>query len=257
MKTQKKTSQVVSSTDIDSVELETDNDISKVAGVEICDELSDKPEKNTDKPKNLTKENINNSNNNFNMNKQPDNVFDKLYQDLMEADELPTMDDDMFASDEPTDDPEGFGGDETGEDVVTLELPKELADQLYEMLGGAGCGEPSGDEELEDLDSDDGSDPFGDEPSGNPFEDSIEVVAEPKPLADSAHKSGNNSSMNNKPSTSGYGKQDGKKANSGSIPEPKGDPSELKDSAMKSGNNSNMGSNKVNASGYSTGDYIK
>ena len=252
MKNKKNSGQVASSAQIDTVDLQNDNDINKVDGVEICDEMSDKPEKNTDKLKNLSKENINTSNNNFTMNDKSDNVFDKLYQSLMEADELPSMDDDMFGGDETEGEPESFGGDE-GEDTVTLNLPKDLAEQLHQALMDQL--EPSGDEELEDLDGeDDFEDPFAS--NDNPLEDSIQVVAEPQALADSKMKSGNNSSMDNKPATSGYGKSDGKKANGGDIPEPQGDPSELKDSSMKKGNNSSM-DNKPNASGYNTGEYIK
>lgn len=253
MKNKKNTSQVVSTAQMDNLELQSDNDISKVSGVEICDEMSDKPEKNTDKTKNLAKENINNSNNNLTMNDKSDNVFDKLYQSLMEADELPSMDDDMFGGDDTNEEPEAFGGDEGSDDTVTLNLPKDLAEQLHQALMDQL--ETSGDEELEDLDGgDDMDDPFGGDDS--PLEDSIQVVAEPQALSDSNLKSGNNSSMNNKPATSGYGKHDGKKAHGGDIPEPQGDPKELKDSSMKSGNNSSM-NNKVAASGYNTGDYIK
>ena len=254
MKNKKNTGQVVSSSQIDSVELQKDNDISKIDGVEGCEEMSGKPEKNTKKQKNLAKENINTSNNNLTMNDKSDNGFDKLYQSLMEADELPTMDDDMFG-DEPSEEPEGFGNEEEGgAETVTLDLPKDLAEQLHQALMDQL--EPSGDEELEDLDSgDDLEDPFA---SGgdSPLEDSIQVVAEPQSLADSKMKSGNNSSMDNKPATSGYGKSDGGKASGGDIPEPQGDPSELKDTSMKKGNNSSM-DNKVNAPGYNTGEYIK
>lgn len=255
MKNKKNTGQVASSAQLDSVSLETDNDISKVDGVEICDEMSEKPEKTTDKQKNLAKENINTSNNNFTMNDKSDNVFDKLYQSLMEADELPSMDDDMFSADEPESDGlDGLGGDEGGEDTVTLNLPREVAQQLCDALNAEmGAGE---DDELEDLDGGEDEDPFASGGEDDPFQDSIEVVAEPKPLPETNLKSGNNSSMDNKPKTSGYGKSGGGKANSGSIPEPKGDPSELSDSAMKKGNNSSM-DNKVNAGGYNTGEYIK
>jgi len=252
MKNKKNSGQIASSAQIDSVDLQDDNDISKVDGVEICDDMSNKPEKNTEKTKNITKENINTSNNNFTMNNKSDNVFDRLYQSLMEADELPSMDDDIFGGDQPGDEPEGFGGDNEGEDTVTLNLPKDLAEQLHQALMDQL--EPSGDEELEDLDGDAmDDDPFADD---SPLEDSIQVVAEPQALADSKMKSGNNSSMDNKPTTSGYGKSGSGKASNGNIPEPKGDPTELKDSSLKKGNNSSM-DNKVNASGYSTGEYYK
>lgn len=208
------------------------------------------------KPKNLeklAKENINISIfKTPTMNTDKENIFDKLYDSIMESDDFPPADDQN-----PFDD--GLGGEDEGEDdfggedEVTVTLDKELAQKLYDALGD--MLEPGDDTELEDLDGDDG---FGDEDEEgmNPFEDSVEVQAEPKNLPDSNLKSGNNSNKQNKVKASGYHGKGGK-ASGGKIPEQQGDPKELPDSAMKSGNNSNMGSNKVNASGYNSGDLIK
>jgi hypothetical protein len=210
-------------------------------------------EENAEKTENLVQDNINTFNKHSIMN-NPDNIFDKLYNTLMESDDLPAMDEDPFAADAGDD----FGGDDFGgeedSDKITIDLPRDVAEQLHQALGDLLDVDPES--ELEDLDSDDDSDPFGDDDS-EPFQDSIEVVADPKPLADSNLKSGNNSNKANKPKTSGYGKGGGGKAGSGKIPETQADPKDLPDTNLKSGNNSNMGSNKVQASGYGQGELIK
>lgn len=185
------------------------------------------------------------------MNTEKENIFDKLYDSIMESDDFPPADDQNPFDDGLGDDE---GGDEFGgEEEVTVTLDKELAQKLYDALGE--MLEPGDDAELEDLD---GEDEFGDEESGgmNPFEDSVEVQAEPKNLPDTNLKSGNNSNKQNKVKASGYHGKGGK-AQSGKVPEPQGDPKELPDSAMKSGNNSNMASNKVTAAGYNSGELIK
>lgn len=185
------------------------------------------------------------------MNTEKENIFDKLYDSIMESDDFPPADDqnpfdDGLGDDEGEDD---FGG----EDEVTVTLDKELAQKLYDALGE--MLEPGDDAELEDLD---GEDEFGDGDTGgmNPFEDSVEVQAEPKDLPDSNMKSGNNSNKNHKVKASGYHGKGGK-ATGGKIPEQQGDPKELPDSNLKAGNNSKMGSNKVQASGYNSGELIK
>ena len=207
------------------------------------------------KPKNLeklAKENINISIfKQPTMNTEKENIFDKLYDSIMESDDLPAMDDENPFDDGLGGDEE-FGDDELGGEEVTLTLDKDLAQKLLDALGEQL--EPGDDAELEDLDSED---PFGDEDSGgNPFEDSVEVQAEPKDLPDSNLKSGNNSNKNNKVKASGYHGKGGK-AQGGKIKEPQGDPKELPDSNLKAGNNSKMSSNKVQASGYNSGELIK
>tara|TARA_R110000824_G_scaffold245720_7_gene434853 strand:- start:8 stop:814 length:807 start_codon:yes stop_codon:yes gene_type:complete len=208
-------------------------------------------EENAGKSENLVQDNINTFNNNSIMN-NPDNIFDKLYNTLMESDDLPAMDEDPFAADAGDDfGGEDLGGEEDGE-TLTIELPREVAEQLHQSLGDLLDVDPES--EIEDLDGGD-SDPFGDD-SEEPFADSIEVVADPRPLADSNLKSGNNSNKANKPKASGYSGKGGK-AQSGKIPETQADPKELADTNLKSGNNSNMGSNKVQAGGYGAGELIK
>jgi hypothetical protein len=209
-------------------------------------------EKNKRKTGKLAKENINTFTNDFNMKNNNDNIFDKLYQSLMENEDLPSMDEDPFASDDEIDTGDDLGLGDEG-DTLTVELPREVAEKLHEALGALLDVDP--DSEIEDLDSDNG-DAFGDDDGGNPFEDSIEVVADPKPLADTNLKSGNNSNKNNKVKASGYSGK-GSKATSGKIPDVVADPKDLPDTNLKSGNNSNMGSNKVQSPGTNQGELIK
>lgn len=203
------------------------------------------------KNKNLTEGDINISKSQT-MNTDKDNIFDKLYTSIMESDDFPPMDDSPFGDDEGGFDDPMTGDDELGGEEVTVTLDRELAQKLYDAIGE--MLEPGDDAELEDLDSEEGDDDM--DMGDNPFEDSVQVQAEPTNLPDSNLKSGNNSNKANKVKASGYHGKGGK-ASGGSIPEPQGDPKELPDSAMKSGNNSNMASNKVGATGYGQGDLIK
>jgi len=207
--------------------------------------------KNVKKTEKLAKENINTLNTTA-MNNKNDNIFDKLYQSLMESDDLPSMDEDPFGSDEvDTGDDLGLGDDDG--DKISVELDRDVAEKLHQALGE--LLDIGDDSELEDLDSGEESDPFGTD-NGNPFEDSIEVVADPKPLPDSNLKSGNNSNKQNKPKASGYSGK-GSKATSGKIPDVVADPKDLPETNLKSGNNSNMGSNKVQSPGTNPGEFIK
>lgn len=205
--------------------------------------------KNLEKTEKLAKENINTLNTTA-MNDKNENIFDKLYQSLMEGDELPSMDEDPFASDElETGDEMGL---DDGGDKISIELDRDVAEKLHQAIGDLLA--IDGDSELEDLDGESEDDPFGSEQS--PFEDSIEVVADPKPLADSNLKSGNNSNKQNKVKAAGYHGKGGKGA-SGKIPDVEADPKELADTNLKSGNNSNMGSNKVQSPGTNQGEFLK
>lgn len=243
-------------------DLEGDSDLISNTGPEAAEgfessvpeyekEKDEDTEENKEKPEKLVKDSINTFNNNHNMNKE-NNIFDKLYQQLMESDDLPPMDEDPF-SDEAG---EELGGDEFGgegdSDTITVDLPRDVAEKLHEVLGSLLDVDPES--EIEDLDdlSDDEEDPFGND---SPFEDSIEIQADPKELPDSNLKTGNNSNKQNKLKASGYHGRGGK-AQSGKVPEPQADPKELADSNLKSGNNSNK-NNKVSASGYASGDLIK
>jgi len=207
-------------------------------------------EKNKRKPGKLAKENINTFTNDFNMKNNNENIFDKLYQSLMENEDLPSMDEDPFAGDDDLETGDDLGLGDDG-DTLTVELPREVAEKLHEALGALLDVDP--DSEIEDLDTDDGA--FGDDDGGNPFEDSIEVVADPKPLADSNLKSGNNSNKQNKVKAAGYSGKGGK-ATSGKIPDVVADPKDLPDTNLKSGNNSNK-QNKVQSPGTNPGELIK
>jgi hypothetical protein len=206
--------------------------------------------KNTKKPEKLAKEDINTSI--TAMNDKNDNIFDKLYNTLMESDDLPSMDEDPFGGDE-VETGDDLGLDDGG-DKISIELDKDVAEKLHQALGD--LLDVGDDSELEDLDGEADSDPFGGNDGDNPFEDSIEVVADPKPLADSNLKSGNNSNKQNKVKAAGYSGKGGK-ASSGKIPDVVADPKDLPETNLKSGNNSNMGSNKVQSPGTNQGELIK
>lgn len=206
--------------------------------------------KNQEKTEKLAKENINTLNTTT-MNDKNENIFDKLYQSLMEGDELPSMDEDPFGS-EGEDVGDDLGLDDGG-DKISIELDRDVAEKLHQALGDLLS--IDGDSELEDLDGEDESDPFGGG-SDSPFEDSIQVVAEPQNLPDSNLKSGNNSNKQNKVKAAGYSGKGGK-ATTGKIPDVVADPKDLPETNLKSGNNSSMGSNKVQSPGTNQGEFIK
>ena len=206
--------------------------------------------KKPEKPGKLAKEHINTSI--HAMNDKNENIFDKLYNTLMESEDLPSMDEDPFGGDE-MDAGDELGLDDEG-DKISIELDKEVAEKLHQALGE--LLDVSGDSELEDLDGAPEDDPFGSGSDSNPFEDSIEVVADPKDLPDSNLKSGNNSNKQNKVKASGYSGK-GSKAQSGKIPDVVASPKDLPDSNLKSGNNSSMGSNKVHSPGTNPGEFLK
>ena len=209
--------------------------------------------KNQKKSEKLAKESINTFNTNAMNNKttDTDNIFDKLYQSLMESEDLPTMDDDPFGSDDSGD--ELSMGDEGG-DTITLELERDVAEKLHKAIGE--LLDVGDDTELEELPGEGDDDPFASGGEDDPFQDAIEVVADPKPLPETNLKSGNNSSMDNKPKAAGYHGKGGK-ATSGKIPEVVADPKNLPETNHKSGNNSKHASDKVHSPGTNQGELIK
>ena len=128
------------------------------------------------------------------MSDEPKNIFDKLYSTIMEGDdpfaELGGMEDDLGGDELGGDEELDLGGDE-----VTLNLPRDIAEQLCDalkaQLGEGGEEEPGGEEDM-------GEDAFDDEMLG----DSVVSQPEPKPLGghgDRQHKdAGNTSSGSNK-----------------------------------------------------------
>ena len=101
----------------------------------------------------VAKESINISKEEQSMAKQK-SIFDKLYEDVLGGDEDMGGFDDLGAEDElPGEDEEGLG-DEL--DEVTLTLPRDLAQQLHEVL----MDQLGGDEDIEDIEDIEGDDGF-------------------------------------------------------------------------------------------------
>ena len=125
----------------------------------------------------------------------PENIFDKLYSTIMEGDD-PFADLDAGL---PGEEGEDMGDDELGlddgGDEVTLNLPRDLAEQLMDALQGQLDG---GDEEGDDFGDEGGEDSFEDEMLG----DAVVSEPAPKPLGghgDRQHKdAGNTGSGSNK-----------------------------------------------------------
>lgn len=178
------------------------------------------------------------------MSDEPKNIFDKLYDTIMEGDD-PFADLDSMGGDELGGE-EGLGDDEEldiGGDEVTLSLPRDMAEKLCDALKEKlGEGE---DEVDEDPFSDDGMD---DEMLG----DAVVSQPDPKPLGghgDRTHPAaGNTGSGGNKVKSTKTGSSDGGHADGGSIHEDP-DPKPLGghgDRDHPDAGNVASGSNKVN-----------
>ena len=155
-------------------------------------------------------------------------LFDKLFENVMDESEdsfgpsTGEMSDESALGIEGAD--EGLG-EEGGEDEVTITLDRATAEKLHSALGallGGGEGE-------EDFGDEEGGEDFGDEDLGGEegggdedmFQDSIEIVAEPKEL-----KNDGSSLQKGKPDaiTGSKVKGQGGKAEHGSIPEVQANP---------------------------------
>lgn len=151
----------------------------------------------------------------------PDNIFDKLYSTIMEGDD-PFADLDAGMPEDGEDLGDEELGLDDGGDEVTLNLPRDLAEQLMDALQG----------QLDGGDEDEFGDEAGDE-AGDEFGDDEmlgdAVVSEPAPKphggGDRQHKdAGNTGSGSNKVSSSKTGSSDGGHADgsaSGDDPSPK------------------------------------
>jgi hypothetical protein len=161
------------------------------------------------------------------------NIFDKLYSTIMEND-------DELPSEFPGEELElGDEGDlEASEaDEVTVTLSKDLAQELYDLLGKHL--EDGGSDEPEEVGFEDelelaGNDPYDDEV----VEDAIKVEPAPKELGDSNLKD----NKNNKVAASGYSGTGSTASHKGDV-KTQADPSELPDSNLK-----NKKDNKVRTS---------
>ena len=161
-----------------------------------------KREESCDSCEKVAKESINTSN----MSKF---LFDKLFEDVMSGSEFGAGDD---TADLGIDAGGGEGGEDLGSDEVTITLDRATAEKLIDLIQGAmgGLGEEEGEEEGE-LDGEGGEEEGGEEEGA--MGESIEVVAEPKPLAAKAETL---QKRDNKVSSK-Y-KAAGGKAHTGSIP---------------------------------------
>lgn len=159
----------------------------KVKGVEAPQE--DLPRKKNKKVGKITKESINTNMRN--------NLFDRLYEEVMEDDNaalgLDTGED--FDAEGPDMGDEG--------DEVTLTLPRDIAQQLYDALEGMlGGGEDEGEDMGEDMGEDEGED----EGMGSPFPEAVEFQKAPDGVSKLTGKG--SQKVGNLPTSSGGG--DGK-----------------------------------------------
>jgi hypothetical protein len=149
----------------------TGHDIAKGTGPEAADgfapaendpkklsvtELEGAPHNTKKLSQNVEKESARQINNSTMREKTNKSTFDRLFEDVMgeEFEDLGEISDDMGMG-EPGDE---LGEDDLGGDMVTLELPRELAEQLHQVLMDQLGGDDEG--EIEDLE---GADEFGDE----------------------------------------------------------------------------------------------
>lgn len=216
--------------------------------------ISERLKENRKKTGKLAKEEINTSRI---MSNEPTNIFDKLYSTIMEGDDPfagldSGMGEDEFGGDE-------LGGDEEldiGGDEVTLNLPRDVAQQLCDMLmSQLGDGEEDGDSE-EEMGEDDPFASNDDEMLGDA------VVSQPEPKAlgghgDRSHPyAGNTGSGGNKVKSSKTSSPAGGSAHGGNIkedPDPKplgGHGDRDHPDAGKVGS----GSNRVKNNGKALGD---
>lgn len=136
---------------VEGVQAPVDNDDEQGITNKHLTQNKEKPEK---KSENLNERSINNCT----MSKT-NNIFDKLYATIMEADDLDDENFDIGAglgADSGEDDLEELGVDEAG-DEVTLSLPRDLAEKLCDALK-AELGE--GEEGEDELDFGDDEDPL-------------------------------------------------------------------------------------------------
>lgn len=139
------------------------------------------------------------------MSNEPNNIFDKLYSTIMEGDDpfadLNGMDSGLEGDD--------LGGDEEldlGDDEVTLNLPRDLAEQLCDALK----------EQLgEGGDESEGEDGLGLDDEDEMLGDSVVSKPDPAPAPDGVSKLTGN---NNKTEGSGYSAEGGS-AEGGNIKE--------------------------------------
>ena len=201
--------------------------------------ISERLKENWEKPGKSGKSEINNS---VHMSDEPKNIFDKLYSTIMEGEDpfadLDGMDNDLGGDDIGGDEELDLGGDE-----ITLNLPRDLAEQLCDALK-AQLGEEDSEE------SDDFGGEEGDEMDDEMLGDAVVSQPEPKALGghgDRQHKdAGNTGSGSNK--VAGAAAPDAGHADHGKIdedptPKPLGGHG---DRQHKDAGNTGSGSNKVN-----------
>lgn len=153
-------------------------------------------------------------------------AFDTLYEEVMDnPEDIGTEHDDLEALDVDTGSPDDMGGDE-----VTITLPRHLAQQLHDAIMSqleGGAEEEMSDEELgaEDFGADVGDeDEFGGDEDALP--ESVEVVAEPKPLGNRGSKLMSKGSM--KAGGTVTGKTGGKASTTSANIKLQSEPKELK-----------------------------
>lgn len=156
-------------------------------------------------------------------------LFDKLFENVMDESEdsfgspAGEMSDEAALGIEGAD--EGFGEEDGGDDEVTITLDRATAEKLHSALGALlGGGEEEGEEEFGDEEGEEGGEDFGSDEDGqgdDMFQDSIEIIAEPKEL-----KNDGSSLQKGKPDaiTGSKIKSQGGKAEHGSIPEVQANP---------------------------------
>jgi len=164
--------------------------------------ISERLKENREKSEKSVQEQINNSKI---MSDEPNNIFDKLYSTIMEGDDpfgdLNGMDDGLEGDDLDSDEELDLGGDE-----VTLNLPRDLAEQLCDALKEQLGGE-EGDDSMDELGLDDGEDEM--------LGDSVVSQPDPSAAPDGVSKL---TGTNNKTDGSGYSADSGS-ADGGNIKE--------------------------------------
>ena len=129
--------------------------------------------------------------NNSRMKEQKTNksTFDRLFEDVMGGDLDMELGDEGGLGDDLGDD---LGGDEEGLDTISIDLPRDVAEQLHSVLGELLGGE----EDIEDIEDVEGGDEFGGDEFEN-IESHVELTAAPDSTASLQ-------GMNNKVSGSGH-----------------------------------------------------
>lgn len=184
--------------DEDAIEPDDENEL-------YVKKISERLEKGKKSGKNVN-EQINNSRI---MSNEPKNIFDKLYDTIMEGDDpfgdLDGMNDELDAGGEDTEsgDSLDLGGDE-----VTFTLPRDIAEKLHDVLMDQLGGDDEEMDSIEDMDDEGEDSMLGDA-----------VVSEPEPKA-CADGTGKMTGHDNKVALTA----DGGKADGGDVkedPEPK------------------------------------